>query len=65
MNVHETAASSVARTYSRQIGSTDPAASRSVARPAAGRPRTDSVSFSPTRHQVVRAQDAVAARLLG
>lgn len=60
MQIRDASATTVARTYSRQIGALDPAAVRSVARSSKGRPRTDSITFSPVRQEVARVEDVAA-----
>lgn len=60
MQIRDASATSVARTYTRQIGALDPASVRSLQPANKGRARSDSVTLSPVRQEVARVEDVVA-----
>ena len=63
MDIRETsnlAAGAIARTYTRQADSVDGAYSRTGA--AGGRPRTDRVTLSSTRQEVLKVKDSIRSQ---
>jgi negative regulator of flagellin synthesis FlgM len=64
MQVGNLNAANVARTYTTQVGGSGAGAARSaaIAYGAQARPRTDSVSVSSTRMEVMQARDMAASQ---
>jgi negative regulator of flagellin synthesis FlgM len=62
MNIRDVNAAAIARTYTRQAGTADGGAGRTGMHGVDARPRTDSVSLSSTRHEVMSAQSAALAQ---
>lgn len=62
MRINDATAGAIAQTYTRQTVTKAGAAAASVVRQAAGRPRTDSISFSATTRDLLRLREVAAAQ---
>jgi flagellar biosynthesis anti-sigma factor FlgM len=61
MDIRNIGANSIARTYTRQVGTAADGAPGAAGRAAGGRPRTDSVDFSGRLQEMNRVKEAAAA----
>ena len=61
MDIRNIGASSIARTYTRQVQTTSDEAGQNAARTGGGRPRTDSLAFSGRLQEMNRVKEAAAA----
>lgn len=62
MQIHNATAGAIAQTYTRQTAARTGDADRSLLRPAAGRPRADSVSLSTTTQELMRLRNVASAQ---
>jgi negative regulator of flagellin synthesis FlgM len=62
MQIRDVNAAAIARTYTRQVGGGEGGSGRTNAAGVSSRARTDSVSMSNVRQEVMRVRDVVAAQ---